>query len=287
KIKLYENKFNKSIKLAAFGIISNDLPHTAKSPEYTTNGMLKKYWHKEKNNIYLLKSHSHMYESGAEPLSEYFAAQIASIIGLSYVKYDLVKFYDEIASRCPIFTSQDEGFLPMSYCLDSDDRRKKGNELSEKILQICGKSHLKEHFEDMMMFDGLICNIDRHLGNFGMMIDNDTQEFIRPAPLFDNGLSMMTWLYDSDLKESVENLNNFVGGVKGYFDLTFDTHLRFYTRKRHAKGLEELKNGALKSLDFPKSIKSHAYKNKKYLERIECFIKIISKRAEYALDFVK
>ncbi|WP_163535142.1 hypothetical protein [Helicobacter suis] len=40
-------------------------------------------------------------------------------------------------------------------------------------------------FEDLLLFDTLIGNTDRHLGNFGMLIDNNTNEFVRPAPIFD------------------------------------------------------------------------------------------------------
>ena len=49
----------------------------------------------------------------------------------------------------------------------------------------------REKYADLMIFDALICNKDRHLGNFGYLIDNDTDNYLKPAPLFDNGFSVM------------------------------------------------------------------------------------------------
>lgn len=42
----------------------------------------------------------------------------------------------------------------------------------------------------MIAFDYLICNQDRHLGNFGFLRNVDSGLFIGPAPLFDNGNSL-------------------------------------------------------------------------------------------------
>lgn len=47
---------------------------------------------------------------------------------------------------------------------------KKGARLLESISEITGQ----EFLEDLMVFDSLIYNTDRHLGNLGMMIENTT-----------------------------------------------------------------------------------------------------------------
>ena len=52
----------------------------------------------------------------------------------------------------------------------------------------------------MMVFDSLIINRDRHLGNFGMLVDNNTGEYLRPALLFDNGCSFLIGASQFDLK---------------------------------------------------------------------------------------
>ena len=56
-------------------------------------------------------------------------------------------------------------------------------------------------FVDMIVFDAVVLNTDRHFGNFGFMIDNRTNKICAPAPLFDNGLSLLTYAMDDDLQD--------------------------------------------------------------------------------------
>lgn len=52
----------------------------------------------------------------------------------------------------------------------------------------------------MLVFDALIYNEDRHFGNFGVLRDNHSGKIIRPAPIFDNGLSLFNFAMDDDIK---------------------------------------------------------------------------------------
>ena len=45
-------------------------------------------------------------------------------------------------------------------------------------------------------------NTDRHLGNFGALIDNDTISVIRMAPVFDNNRSLLFDMDDDQLKNT-------------------------------------------------------------------------------------
>lgn len=57
----------------------------------------------------------------------------------------------------------------------------------------------------MIVFDYIIENRDRHLGNFGFIIDNNTQELLFFAPLFDQGYSLMaSAMADDFYKDLVE-----------------------------------------------------------------------------------
>lgn len=38
-------------------------------------------------------------------------------------------------------------------------------------------------YQDLMVFDARICNRDRHLGNFGYLVDNNTGAYLSPAPI--------------------------------------------------------------------------------------------------------
>ena len=48
-------------------------------------------------------------------------------------------------------------------------------------------------FYDMLVFDAVICNTDRHFGNFGFLVDNRTNKIVSPAPLFDHGNSLFNF----------------------------------------------------------------------------------------------
>ena len=59
---------------------------------------------------------------------------------------------------------------------------------------------LKDRFWDMFIVDALIGNNDRNNGNWGVIVDNRTNE-TKIAPVFDNGASFNT-------KSSDENIEN-------------------------------------------------------------------------------
>ena len=44
-------------------------------------------------------------------------------------------------------------------------------------------AEFEKALNDMLIFDALIFNTDRHYGNFGFLIDSHTNEIIAPAPL--------------------------------------------------------------------------------------------------------
>lgn len=65
---------------------------------------------------------------------------------------------------------------------------------------------------EMLVFDAVICNVDRHFGNFGVMVDNRTNTIVSPAPLFDHGNSLFyfagadAWANETALEAYIETL---------------------------------------------------------------------------------
>ena len=53
----------------------------------------------------------------------------------------------------------------------------------------------------MMIFDALISNTDRHFGNFGLLVDKETNKPIAFAPIFDNWMSLFNYAIEDDLCE--------------------------------------------------------------------------------------
>ncbi|MDO4756185.1 MAG: hypothetical protein Q4A54_07570 [Parabacteroides sp.] len=77
-------------------------------------------------------------------------------------------------------------------------------------------------YVDMMVFDSLIVNRDRHLGNFGMLIDNNTGSYLQPAPIFDNGYSLLLGAAKHDLTD-------------GYEQYVESLDCRYFSKNRQAK----------------------------------------------------
>ena len=46
---------------------------------------------------------------------------------------------------------------------------------------------VREDVEKMLTIDYLMANFDRHWNNFGVLIDSESREWLRAAPVFDTG----------------------------------------------------------------------------------------------------
>ncbi|WP_300905200.1 transcriptional regulator, partial [Helicobacter rodentium] len=236
---LYENEFSEALEAVAFSGFSCKVSGLTSSPEYTTNGMLKKCWHRENGQIYLYKGSGEGFlRGGKEAYSEYYMAQVAEVMEFDYVPYDLKLFHNQIVSACPIFTNENEGYMPMVVFIPMESRDKRGLELVEEIEKI----YPKDKFSDLMLFDAIIMNKDRHLGNFGMIVDNNTGEILRPAPIFDNGLGMINIF---TLKELMQ-IKEIALEQKSFFGFSFNEQLNFYAGKRHIPNLEKLSHFTFK-----------------------------------------
>lgn len=233
RYNLYVNPFDSMLTEVAFNGISHKATGLVTTPEYTTNGALRKCWRFIDGEVKLYKASSQPFANGGkEAYGEYYMAQIAKTLGLECISYDLEEFRGEIVSVCPLFTSEDVGFLPMYSALSKEARELKKFELLSAIQSIYGK----EALADLMLFDALIYNTDRHLGNFGMLFDNEDNAFIKPAPIFDNGLCIFNFLMESDLKNIAEALKDKTSS----FDIPFDLQLELFVSKRHIPMLEKL-----------------------------------------------
>lgn len=192
---LYENRFSEILALVAYTGAGRSQEAFTTSPELTTNGMLPKAWRLiEGDGIYLYKGGTQgASNTGREPYCEAYASQIAAAMGLNAVHYDLENWKGITASKCRLFTNIDTAFIPIGRivktggiqaCLDYYDAL--GREFGEQL-------------RSMLVFDALIYNEDRHFGNFGLLRDNHTGQITAPAPIFDNGLSLMAFAGKDDL----------------------------------------------------------------------------------------
>ncbi len=212
-VNLYDNEFSDIVSKTAFNTGLKGLKLSSTSPEFTSEGSFEKCWLRENEGVFLYKKGgTGAINLGLEPYSEYYSSQIASYICKDYVPYDLIRVKGYLVSVCKMFTSQNEGFLPFYKLLDSN-RTYNYND----ILKICAKNNTEEEFREMIVLDAVIYNSDRHLGNFGFIVDNDTYAIKRFAPIFDHNMSLFSRALDDDLinferYSSDVNLGHKMGG---------------------------------------------------------------------------
>ena len=89
----------------------------------------------------------------------------------------------------------------------------------------------------MCVLDALILNVDRHLGNFGVLVDNQTLEIQRMAPVFDHNRSL---LFDMD-QAQLENLPWCIGTCKPRIGTDFVATARGMLTPEILRDVEELR----------------------------------------------
>ena len=193
QVNLFDNRFSQVLSQIAFtGYGSFPLSKFRSSPEFTTNGMLPKAWRRVKGEIYLYKGGTSGFaNTGKEPFSEFYSAQVAAAMGLDHIYYSLSMWKGQLCSTCKLFTSKEISFIPASTLIDT-------SRITE-IIAWYDRHGWKESLSDMLVFDAVIRNTDRHLGNFGFLVESHTNKLLQPAPIFDNGLSLYCYALDSDL----------------------------------------------------------------------------------------
>lgn len=196
KYNLYDNRFSQILALIAFtGYGSSIRTSLASCPEFTTNGMLPKCWRRVDGTIKLFKGGTKgASNTGMEPFSEYYAAQIAKALGIQAVDYGLSRWEGELCSTCELFTGKEYSFLPVGRVVTRG-----GMQAVADYYEQLGEVYVKA-LHDMLIFDAIICNTDRHFGNFGFLIENSTNQIVAPAPLFDHGNSLFNFAGRDDLE---------------------------------------------------------------------------------------
>lgn len=194
-VNLYQNPFDDVIAQVAFDGGIHGLPFSTTSPEFGTDGMLPKCWVRDGQNILLYKGGtSGACNAGYEPLSEVLASQVLEQLRYNHVTYRLAQFHGKRVSICPLFTNEQQSYLPIYKAVSFTALR--------GLLVQANKHHFEHQLAQQLVFDYLSFNTDRHAGNFGCLVDPDSFEVRGMAPIFDNGMSMMClWNGEEDMDE--------------------------------------------------------------------------------------
>ena len=148
-----------------------------------TRGIAPKAWIRENGSFYLLKNGDER-----DVKAELLASKIARCFWAESVAYERSTFEGKPVSRSRIITSEDEGLVSMEavdvYC---------ANHELDRDAFVLKKDAYAYHM--MNLIDYLVGNTDRHWGNWGFLVSNDTNRLKKLYPLMDFNKSFLA--YDS------------------------------------------------------------------------------------------
>ena len=131
-------------------------------------------------------------------------------MGINAVHYDLERWCHILASKCKLFTDIDTSFIPIGRIVTTG-----GIDACIDYYKNLGDDFYQE-LASMLCFDAIILNEDRHYGNFGVLRDNHTGRIKAPAPVFDNGLSLLCYAMKDDFDKNLERYVNKRSNPYGY-----------------------------------------------------------------------
>lgn len=215
---LYENRFDNALSLIAYTGGSYDTGKFKTSPELTTGGMLRKAWRwKGEKGIWLYKGGTDGYaNAGNEPYCEFYAYQVAKAMGLNAVEYELENWKGILASKCRIFTDINTSYIPVGRIVKTG-----GIDACLDYYRELGEEFYQE-LASMLVFDAVVLNEDRHFGNFGILRDNRSGKIVSPAPVFDNGISLLCYAMKDDFDDIgkyIKERSNPYGYKRQYMEL--------------------------------------------------------------------
>lgn len=187
EVNLYENNFDEVVSKLSFdgnGLFGIQMSTT--SPELTTDGAYDKCWLNQDDGIHLIKTGSDgARNTGLEPYCEVLASQVFEKLCDS-VKYTLRRFDGRVVSDCKLFTSQEFGYKPVSVFLKSGVKYG-----LPETMELYRAFNSEDAFRRMVVADCITLNCDRHFGNFGFLVNNETFERSVLNPCFDFNMAFV------------------------------------------------------------------------------------------------
>lgn len=201
-----ESEMIRDYKLSADALVYVEGSSKGTQPKYFDRG----YWYKV-NRL------------GYEGKAEYLISEVLECSNVTdYVTYEECTINGRLGCRSKNFLKENESFMSFQRVYELYT----GADLTNQIYRIADtseriefvKGFIKEHtgvdctnyLSQILTLDMLVLNTDRHFHNLGLVVDPDSNSY-RPAPIFDNGNSLLSdWdRFDEEILE--ENIDKVIG----------------------------------------------------------------------------
>lgn len=166
-------------------------------------GVYEKYIDIRDDYKYLVKSGRDNGEKSSvlEPVTECICYELANLMGVKCAEYSLEEKNKVLYSVSKWFYDEEkESFYSANKLMKilKLDRNNLYNELIQVFPQV------KMDLNNMIIFDYIVNNTDRHLKNFGFL---EEKQVLRFSPIYDNGLSLGSHIDEAELvNENIEDL---------------------------------------------------------------------------------
>lgn len=166
--------------------------HALFGPVTSTGGQVLKWWEHRGDENFLVKGATTL---DHEPFAELLATKLYERLlePGDYVPYGL-EWSDGIPlSVCPCFIDVSTELATMDDLVrrfgdeGDSDRTSRANYIS--LLRCQGVQGAQRSIDQMIVCDFLMANPDRHEYNLGAILDVESREMLRVAPIYDNGRS--------------------------------------------------------------------------------------------------
>lgn len=201
-INIRHNPLNQAVAQIALHGTSLSLQGSLQSPEFTTNGVYAKAWHRDEDgSLWLYK----LNDINSTAKIEAMVSNILDCMNVTHCHYEAREDMGEYVCACPLMTDDNisiaDGLTFNGYC------NRRGVDPIDELTRLDA-----DGFYKMLIIDYLIANPDRHGQNWGVYYDPNTVEVLRLHPLFDhnnafdNGVmddeNYLSHFYDKSLKEN-------------------------------------------------------------------------------------
>lgn len=187
-VNFFDNPFSEDVGKLLFG--SNPKNPDLSSPDNTSDGVIRKRWVISEGQRCLIKSGSSPYQQ--EPFNEAIASTLMKALDIPHVTYSTILDQGLPCSICPDMVDRNTELISASDVMGAY-----GSELDlspyDEYVECCRMLgiDIAPSLDGMILIDYIMLNEDRHTGNFGLIRDADTLEWIGPAPIYDTGTSLL------------------------------------------------------------------------------------------------